>query len=398
MRNAPFSLITPAVGGGVRPTDSASIRLRHSTRDPMVSAAGLARTAAHGSARRANRWAAALRSDLNTALAVALMLLILTTLGVASLVVTSARADERIPTAPVARVATGVATAPLGSLTDQAARVTAPTTTTPKPVPATASGPDWTRPPLTTAQLSRLGRKVAPGLVDIVTSLPDGTGKAGTGIVLSSSGEVLTNDHVISHAASITATDLGNGRSYPVTVLGASPAHDIAVLCLDGASGLQTARLGHSATLRTGEQVASLGNAYGLSQTQINAGPITALDQTIASTTDSGQPLRGLIRADNRIVPGESGGPLVDSHGRIVGVSVAAEFTASEHIPTGTGYAIPIDNAVHTAHALLSHPHHSTDRPADTRRPGPSAAPSCPHTSHHGIGCSTHLAPACSPR
>src|SRR5215469_8854056 len=116
-------------------------------------------------------------------------------------------------------------------------------------------------PVLTTAQVAQ---KVDPGLVDIVTSLGFQQAEgAGTGLVLTSSGEVLTNNHVIEGATSIRATDVGNGTTYRARVVGYDRGHDIAVLRLIGASGLQTVTLGNSSDAAVGQKVVALGNAGG---------------------------------------------------------------------------------------------------------------------------------------
>src|SRR5262249_60192418 len=107
---------------------------------------------------------------------------------------------------------------------------------------------------------------------------------AGTGIGVSWNGEVLTNNHVIDGATRITATDVGNGRTYEATVVGYAPSHDIAVLQLKGASGLTTATLGASSKLSVGDPVVGVGNAGGVGGTPTYAGgQITAPNQSITA-------------------------------------------------------------------------------------------------------------------
>ncbi len=110
---------------------------------------------------------------------------------------------------------------------------------------------------------SAIAQAVDPTLVEIETTLPGGSERFGTGIVLTSSGEILTNNHVVSNATHVMATDVGNGQAYGAVVVGADPATDVAVLQLDRASGLATARLGDSASLALGEGVVGVGNANG---------------------------------------------------------------------------------------------------------------------------------------
>jgi S1-C subfamily serine protease len=173
---------------------------------------------------------------------------------------------------------------------------------------------------------------------------------AGTGIVLSSSGRVLTNNHVINGATSITVTDIGNGQTYPATVLGYDGTHDIAVLQLQGASGLATALVGDSSTVEVGDEMAAIGNAGGLGGTpSIAAGRVTALHQTVTVRDDiagSSQQLTGMIRVAADVQPGESGGPLVNTTGQVVGVITAGPDRAQSRAAGGEGLAIPINDAI----------------------------------------------------
>jgi S1-C subfamily serine protease len=221
------------------------------------------------------------------------------------------------------------------------------------------AAPVQNRTPLTTDQASALRRQVSPGLVDVTAELPSQNAiGAGTGIVLSSSGEVLTNNHVIAGAASLKVTDIGTGRSYPATVIGYDQVHDIALLRMRGASGLRTATLGDSETVRVGDQVAAIGNAGGLGgRPSVATGPVTALGRSITTSdelTGQAEHLTGLIEADADIRPGDSGGPMVDRTGRVVGVDVAASVDTRSQKPDGTGFAIPINNAMEVVSQIRS--------------------------------------------
>ena len=187
---------------------------------------------------------------------------------------------------------------------------------------------------LTTSQIAA---KVDPGLVDVVTTLGYQNGTAaGTGMVLTSSGEVLTNNHVIDGATSIKVTDVGNGRTYTAKVVGYDKTHDIAVLQLQGASGLQTVTLSSSSP-QTGQKVVALGNAGGKGGTpSVAIGTVNSLGQTItASDQSSGnaEQLTGLIGTNAAIQPGDSGGPLVNTYGEVIGMDTAASTS-----PTTTGF------------------------------------------------------------
>jgi S1-C subfamily serine protease len=175
---------------------------------------------------------------------------------------------------------------------------------------------------------SAVAAKVSPGLVDVNTVLGyEGARAAGTGIVLTADGEILTNHHVIAGATKITVTDIGNGKTYDASVVGYDDAHDIAVLKLKDASGLQTAKTGDSSKVALGDQVVGIGNAGGVGGTpSYAAGKVTGLNQAITATDESGsdpENLTGLIQTDANIQAGDSGGPLADSQGEVVGIDTA---------------------------------------------------------------------------
>ena len=201
------------------------------------------------------------------------------------------------------------------------------------------------------ADLSALLARVAPGLVDINTQLGYQNGEgAGTGIVLSPSGEVLTNNHVISGATNITVTDIGNGQTYPATVVGYDRNHDVAVLQMQGASGLQTASIGDSDAVTVGDEIAAIGNAGGVGGTpSIAGGTVSALDQAVTvsdDTTGSSEQLSGLIQVAADVQPGDSGGPLVNTAGQVVGVDTAGSAGSRSQSSGGEGMAIPINDAI----------------------------------------------------
>jgi S1-C subfamily serine protease len=180
---------------------------------------------------------------------------------------------------------------------------------------------------LTTAQIAA---KVDPGLVDVISTLGDQSATAeGTGIVLTSTGEVLTNNHVIDGATSVKVVDIGNGKTYTATVVGYDKTKDVAVLKLQNASGLQTAPLGNSSSVAVGQNVTALGNAEGKGGTpSVATGQVTALNQSITasdegSSTNSEQ-LTGMIQSNAPIQPGDSGGSLVSSSGQVIGMDTAA--------------------------------------------------------------------------
>ena len=200
------------------------------------------------------------------------------------------------------------------------------------------------------SNVTAIAGKVDPAIVDInLGEIAPGATAAATGIVLTPSGLVLTNNHVVDQATTIKATDLGNGRTYSATVVGYDATLDVALLQLHGAAGLKTATLGDSAKVTVGEPVVGIGNAGGLGGTPSTAGgKVTALDRQITVRSDSGvaQRLSGLIETNAAIQRGDSGGPLVDSSGRVIGVNTAASSALSSGGMSGQGFAIPIDAAM----------------------------------------------------
>jgi S1-C subfamily serine protease len=206
---------------------------------------------------------------------------------------------------------------------------------------------------------SSISSKVDPGLVDVNVVLGyQSEGAAGTGIVLTSNGEVLTNNHVVDGATSIRVTDIGNGKTYTAKVVGTDATADIAVIQLENASGLTTANLGDSSTLKTGEPVLAIGNAGGVGGTPSTAaGSVVALDQSITATDDSGgnsENLTGLVETNAPIQPGDSGGPLVNSSGQVLAIDTAASGGSQFQSTSSQAYAIPIDTALTIAHEIES--------------------------------------------
>ena len=236
----------------------------------------------------------------------------------------------------------------LAVLTLLAGVVAAPAPATPIPAP---------RAPL---DQSVLLSQVVPGLVDINTTLGyQGAVGAGTGILLSPDGEVLTNNHVIEGATDITAVSLANSRTYPVDVIGFDRASDIALVRLRGATGLPTAILGTSSTLAVGDPIAAIGNSNGSSAPPSYApGTVTEIGASVRASDESGggaRELYDLIRVAAEIRPGDSGGPLVNSAGQVVGVNVAATLTyRMGGVTGGEGFAIPIDRALGIANQIRS--------------------------------------------
>jgi len=209
---------------------------------------------------------------------------------------------------------------------------------------------------LTTSQIAA---QTDPGLVDIYTTLGyQHAQAAGTGMVVSPTGEVLTNNHVINGATSIKARDVGNGRTYQAKVVGYDHSHDIAVLQLQGASGLETVDLGDSNSASVGQKVVALGNALGKGGTPaVATGHVAGLGAAItASDAGAGtsERLTGLIHHNAGIQPGDSGGPLVNTAGEVIGINTAASQGVQFRGQQTEGFAIPINQAVSLAQQIES--------------------------------------------
>ena len=211
------------------------------------------------------------------------------------------------------------------------------------------------------SDVNAIADKVDPALVDINTTLGyQQEQAAGTGIVLTSSGVILTNNHVIDGATSISVTDVGNHQTYTASVVGYDRTSDIAVLQLKNASGLQTASLGNSSGVSVGEDVVGIGNAGGTGGTPSAAGgTVTATNQSITAQDDgdgTSEQLSGLIETNADIQPGDSGGSLVNTSGQVLGMDTAASggttFQYNGQSQGNDGFAIPINTAVSIAHQI----------------------------------------------
>jgi S1-C subfamily serine protease len=235
------------------------------------------------------------------------------------------------------------------------ASATKATTVTPTPTPTKAtpgetlptvsSSPATAGPALST---DAIVSRVDPAVVDITTTV-DGGRAAGTGMVLTSSGLVLTNNHVIDGATTVGVQIAGTGPIHAAHVLGYDPTADVALLQIDNVSGLKTINVGDSSSLSVGDSVVTIGNALGSAGPHaVSTGSIDALDQTITvnDLTGSAQSLSGLIQLDAPLQPGDSGGPLVDSTGHVIGMDTAASASRRRTAPSRVGYAIPIAKAL----------------------------------------------------
>jgi S1-C subfamily serine protease len=210
------------------------------------------------------------------------------------------------------------------------------------------------------ADASSIAARVDPGLVDINTTIDYGAAQAaGTGMVLTAGGEVLTNNHVIDGATSINVTDVGNGRTYTASVVGYSVTKDVAILMLSGAAGLQTVTTAGATPAAAGEEVVGIGNAGGSGGTPSYAGgTVTATNQSITASDQlagTAENLTGMIQTNADIQAGDSGGPLVNASGQVIGVDTAGSQTFQFASQSNTsGFAIPIGVATSIAQQITA--------------------------------------------
>jgi S1-C subfamily serine protease len=224
---------------------------------------------------------------------------------------------------------------------------------------------------VSSATVQRVENAVRPGLVVINSKLQDDgadvSGAAGTGMIISKSGLVLTNNHVISATNGLTATVVATHKTYPALWLGYDKGSDVAVIKLEGASGLTPVPLGNSSAVKVGDGVVAMGNANGTGSITTVTGAITGLNQAITASDEgsgeSAEHLTGMLQTDADIIQGDSGGPLVSTAGQVVGMDTASssDIMASQE---NVGFAIPISRAMTIARELIA------DKPGPGMRVG----------------------------
>jgi S1-C subfamily serine protease len=201
-----------------------------------------------------------------------------------------------------------------------------------------------------------VAQKVLPSVVYIsvrtVSPTAFGFGQVvqgvGSGVIFDPKGYILTNDHVVGDAQSITVV-LSDGRKFQAQLIGRSPQNDIAVIKIDG-TNLPVATLGDSDQLKIGQWVVAIGNALGLEGgPTVTVGIVSALNRTLSAQETGGTTMEHLIQTDAAINPGNSGGPLVDLNGNVIGINTAKIQSAE-----GIGFAIAINQAKQIVQQLLS--------------------------------------------
>lgn len=223
--------------------------------------------------------------------------------------------------------------------------------------------------------VATIAAAVSPSVVEISATLSNGS-STGSGVIITSNGEIVTNNHVISGASSIKVTT-SSGKSYTAKVVGTDSKKDLALIKLEGASGLKAATLGNSSGVQVGDTVVAIGSPEGLSGT-VTSGIVSALNRDVTVSTDEGQSqgqgggdgrwpfsfggqqFNGdtgsstttykAIQTDASLNPGNSGGALIDAAGNIIGIN-SAMYSASSQSSSGSsdagsvglGFAIPIN-------------------------------------------------------
>lgn len=200
-----------------------------------------------------------------------------------------------------------------------------------------------------------IAAKVIPAIVDVNTTLGNGQA-AGTGMIISSTGEILTNNHVVTGSTSINVTVHGRSQSYSAHVVGVNVAQDVAVIQIDqSVSGLPTVTFANSSSLKVGDSVVAIGNALGQGGTpRAFAGHITALNQTITASEgrQSSETLSGMVQSDAVIYEGDSGGALVNTSGQVVGMITAGEAQGFRSAASDIGYAVSSNTAIAQANRI----------------------------------------------
>lgn len=228
-----------------------------------------------------------------------------------------------------------------------------------QPITWLSSGVDGNSANFQEGSIAEIAEKVSPSVVSIVTTIEgmDWYGQsvqsaaAGTGIIVTADGYVLTNKHVVSGAESISVV-LDDGTVFEdVKVVETDPANDIAYLKIANVNDLTPATLGDSKTLHVGQQVMAIGNALGQYQNTVTVGVISGLGRTVTASDGSSrtETLTDLIQTDAAINSGNSGGPLVNAAGEVIGVNTATS-TSAENM----GFAIPISSVKGMLNQLIA--------------------------------------------
>jgi putative serine protease PepD len=196
------------------------------------------------------------------------------------------------------------------------------------------------------SSVTQIVNEVSPAIVEITADNGDGSTDQGTGMIITSTGEVLTNNHVIAGATGITVTLDNSTKQLAARLIGTDPDKDVSLLQIQGVSGLPSVTFGDSTKVQVGDPVVAIGNALALGDSAtVTSGIVSALNRQVTagdSTSNASETLNGMIQTDAAINPGNSGGALVNGAGQVIGMNTAAAGSS----PDGTsaqniGFAIP---------------------------------------------------------
>ncbi|MGA9775831.1 MAG: trypsin-like peptidase domain-containing protein [Candidatus Dormiibacterota bacterium] len=197
---------------------------------------------------------------------------------------------------------------------------------------------------------SKLAAQVDPTVVD-VTWTYQGQTSSGTGIILTSNGEVLTNNHVVAGSVQLSVQVAGSGPKYQAKVVGTDVTEDVALIQIEGGSSFHSASIGNSSNVQVGQPVVAIGNALALpGPPTVTQGAITALNRSVTATDQGSglsENLTNMIQIDAPLEPGNSGGPLVNAAGQVIGMNTAA--VTNGQTASTVGFSIPINRALSIA-------------------------------------------------
>jgi putative serine protease PepD len=203
----------------------------------------------------------------------------------------------------------------------------------------------------TLSDVEDVAAQVLPSVVSIAVSGPQGVG-TGSGVVISSDGQILTNNHVVQGGGDLSVT-FHDGTTASAEVVGTDPTTDLAVIQAADVSGLAAVELGSSGDLQVGQQVVAIGSPFGLEGT-VTTGIVSALQRPVSAGSGTGSSaVIDAIQTDAPINPGNSGGPLVNMSGQVVGINSAIYAPSAQGGSVGLGFAIPIDQARPIADELI---------------------------------------------
>ncbi|HUR77546.1 MAG TPA: trypsin-like peptidase domain-containing protein [Acidimicrobiales bacterium] len=207
-----------------------------------------------------------------------------------------------------------------------------------------------------TLDVAEVVAKVGPSVVSIRSTIQQGPfseAAAGTGVIISGAGEILTNAHVVEGASTVKVTLAGEAQAREARVVGADADNDLALLQLSGVSGLRAAVLGDSSEVGVGDDVVAIGNALALrGGPTVTRGIVSALERTLDTQETT---ITGLLQTDASISSGNSGGPLVDAIGKVIGINTAVAASGGGTAAENIGFAIAIDTAKPIIDRLRNH-------------------------------------------